>query len=440
MCRLEYLKGEAPAVFVPALLTTSSFQALLAPAVLEAIAVFAVMYLAGFIVNALADRDLDVKYDSFKREIGEATAKLGARRVRLILGLHLAAALVLALHLAITLRAPELFALAAVGTFLAMAYSLPPLHLKVRGIAAHAVSLSLSAFAIPFLFLYRVAAGQVDALGFGICAAFTLTHYGLTYTNQAYDFDLDIREGVKTPPVRIGLRRSLVVSGIMTGAGLVALSFGLVMLALSRPAVAAAWGPLGATAIAVGTPALLFVGYGIPLRGIARMLKAVQAAPTEVDAVPVMRTAVNYANFHAAGIAALAVFGLLFFAANVQAGALLEGQAAESLTFEGLPSPGPNQSGPSWDIEFAVHNGGARPLPAGSVVLLVKFPSGGGQGDRAIPLDRPIPAGATVTGSFVEPRAYALAPGSEVVFVLAVDANRDGLDYREVDRRAWIAD
>ncbi len=434
VCRLEYLRGEAPAVLIPALITTTSLRALFSPAVLEAVAVFAVLYLSGFIVNALADRDLDVKYDTFKRQIGEATARLGAKRVRVLLGAHLVIALSLAAHLSIAMAAPELFGLAAVGTFLAMAYSLPPLHLKVRGVAAHAVALSLSAFAIPFLFLYRVAAGEIDAIGLGICAAFTLTHYGLTYTNQAYDFDLDLREGVKTPPVRLGLRRSLAASAAMVAVGLPALTFGLVFLALSRPIVAAAWGTPGAFAIALGTPALLWAGYAVPLRGLAKMRAAVREAPSESEAVPRMRTVVNYANFHAAGIAAMAAFGLLFFAATVQASVVLDNQAVESLEFSGEPTAGPGPFTHTLVFTLHIHNGGARPLPPWAVQVVVNASEPGGVSHTRVHIwMTPLPPGATVEISgyvFPTPAQFS---GVRLDFTLRIDSNRDGLDYRQVD-------
>ena len=434
VCRLEYLRGEAPAVLIPALITTTSVQALFAPAVLEAVAVFAILYLAGFIVNALVDRDLDVKYDTFKREIGEATNKLGVRRMRAILAAHLIVALGLSVHLSMVLRAPELFALAAVGTFLAMAYSLPPLHFKVRGVAAHAVSLSLSAFAIPFLFLYRVAAGEIDAMGWAICGAFTLTHYGLTYTNQAYDFDLDKREGVQTPPVRVGLRRSLVASAIMTTVGLTALTVAVVMLALSRSTVASAWGAAGGIAIVVGTPMLLWLGYGVPLRGVLRMLRTVRDSPSEEEAVPKMREAVNYANFHAAGIAALAAFALVFFAATVQASSVLDQAAVDSLEFVHGPSIEAGQGPGSTTISYSIHNGGTLTMPASSVQMRATVHGPGGALVATVVLTAPraLAPGATHDQSFVLFQSFP--SGTVITLTLVMDANRDNLDVRTVDR------
>ena len=442
VCRLEYLRGEAPAVFIPALITATSLQGLFAPSVLEGVAVFAVLYLTGFIVNALADRELDLKYDTFKREIGEATREIGPPRVRGLLVVHLAIAFALTVHLSVTLGAPELLALVALGTFLAMAYSLPPLHFKVRGVAAHALSLSLSAFAIPFLFLYRVAAGEIDAYGWGICAAFTLTHYGLTYTNQAYDFDADLREGVRTPPVRLGLQRSLTASAGMVAVGLPLLTFALVALVLSRENVAAVWGAAGQALIAVGGGLLLAAGYSVPLRGISRMMAAVRAEPVESDAVPKMRAQVNYANFHAAGIASLAVFGLLLFASTVQAHTLLEESAAANMTIEGAAAaslstiPG---VGSYSNFTIEVRNAGSIPIPAAAwTIQTVSSETFGSRGIAGIvsshSIHERVEPGETQSVSITGVLAFPGAGGWDVAFRLVLDLDGNGPGGHEIDR------
>ncbi len=439
ICRLEYIRGEAPAVFVPALLTASSFEALTSAAVIEGIAVFALLYVTGFMVNALTDRELDLKYDSFKREIGQATEQLGERKVRVILVAHLVAAMALAVHLSLTLQEPLLFGLVALGVFLALAYSLPPLHLKVRGVAAHAVALALSAFAIPFVFLYIVAAGRMDSVGWAICVAFTLTHYGLTYTNQAYDFDEDQREGVLTPPVRLGLKRSLWASAAMVGVGLPLLTFAVISLALSRDTVAAAWGPAGAVAIAVGGSFLLWLGYSVPLRGLSRMITIARSEEVEADAVPRIRATVNYASFHASGIASLAVFGLLIFGATFQAHVVLEAAGADDLHFVGSPAytvdPGQG-AGAQADFALVLQNAGGRALPGAMVFIEVVAQDVGSPiayFHERIPVLEALAAGATHTLSIAHVPVHNSGPGCTVSFHLLFDADRDGLALRGGD-------
>lgn len=438
ICRLEYLKGEAPAVFLPALFTASTVGALTAPPVVEGVAVFALLYVTGFIANALSDRALDLKYASFKHDIGRATAFLGPAKVKAVLVLHLAAALALTVHLSLALASPVPFALVSLGIFLALAYSLPPFHLKVRGIAAHAFGLALSAFALPFLFLYFVASGGIDAHGWTICAAFTLTHYALTYTNQAYDFDEDEREGVLTPPVRLGLLRCLQASFLMLAVGLPALTFSLVGLALDRDTVSAAWGGLGAAPIALGTSGLLWLGYRGPLRGLARMQALARAAaPCEADAVPQIRKEVDYASFHASGIASLAVFGVLLFALTFQAEVAVENEGALALHFGPVDRSWDlgGASGPTASFSAAVVNDGPHTMPAGVVSLRVAAREKGQSAsylERTLTLPAPLgPHGATQVDVPAVP-LHLLAGGCEVTLTLLLDGDRDGQNLREV--------
>lgn len=441
ICRLEYIRGEAPAVFIPALITATSFQALTALAVLEAIAVFALLYVTGFMVNALTDRELDLKYDSFKHEIGEATNFLGPAKVKALLVLHIVAASLLALHLSLTLGAPWLFGLVMLGVFLSLAYSLPPLHLKVRGVAAHAVALALSAFAIPFLFLYYVAAGTLDASAWAICAAFTLTHYGLTYTNQAYDFDEDLKEGVLTPPVRLGLRRSLRISAAMVAVGLPLMAFSLISLALSRESLTAVAGPGARLALALVGSALLAAGYSVPLRGLARMIRLADAEPVESDAVPKIRAQVNYSKFHASGIASMAVFGLLLFAATLQASVMIETAAAESVRIDGVDAsfdrtaPG----GPHADLTVALRNLGDGSLPAGFAWLHVEARESEGGApyfETTVPIAPRLVAGSTAAVSVENVPIHLVAGGCTVTVRLLIDGNHDGAALVQVDSKA----
>ncbi|HEX9708541.1 MAG TPA: UbiA family prenyltransferase [Candidatus Thermoplasmatota archaeon] len=429
ICRLEYISGEAPAVFIPALLTLTSFESLLSLAVLEGVAVFAILYVTGFMVNALTDRELDLKYDSFKHEIGEATAQLGDRTVRGLLALHLAAAGALATHLAVMLQAPWLVLLVAAGAFLALAYSLDPFHLKVRGLAAHAFSLALPAFAIPFLFLYFVAARTIDAHAWMICGSFTLTHYGLTYVNQAYDFDEDMKEGVRTPPVRLGLDRALGASFAMVAVGLPLLTFSVVSLALSRAPFLAVAGPAGAAAFAVGGSALLAAGYSVPLRGILRMRAITRASASEREAVPEFHRSIRYSSFHAAGISALAVFALVLFAVTVSSSAALDAQAVQSLRVDVRGEPDRSAAGgPTADIHVDVANGGALAFPPGSVLVRVDArhaPSGGGYWSVTAPLEGGLGAGAAATATIANVPLRGEEGGTEIRVTLLVDSDGD---------------
>ena len=442
ICRLEYIKGEAPAVFLPALLTASSLGALVSPAVLEGFAVFALLYVTGFIANALADRELDLKYDSFKHEIGQAAAYLGPRRMTAILAGHLAAAFALTVHLAITLQMPALFGLVALGVFLALAYSLPPFHLKVKGLAAHAAALSLSAFAVPFLFLYLVSARTIDLHGASICAAFTLTHYGLSYVNQAYDFDEDLKEGVRTPPVRLGLGRALKASAAMVAVGLPALSFSLVSLAASRDGVASAFGALGLWAFAIGGTTLLWLGYSVPLRGLARTLTIAGAHEVESEAVPEIRRAVDYARFHASGILGLAAFALLLLGTTISGQVVLENDAAEGLHLAAL-APSVDLSapaGPNADFSFSVAYDGVRAVASGTAFVRIEARDAGREQayySVLVPLGARLSPGASAQFDVRDVPLHLAGGGCTVTATLLIDGNRDGEALRTADLQVF---
>jgi 4-hydroxybenzoate polyprenyltransferase len=436
ICRLEYITGEAPAVFIPALLTLTSFETLLSLTVVEGIAVFAILYVTGFMVNALTDRDLDLKYDSFKHEIGEATAQLGPAKVKALLILHLVVAFALTAHLAVTLDAPWLVLLVALGAFLALAYSLDPFHLKVRGVAAHALSLALPAFAIPFLFLYFVAARTIDAHAWMICGAFTLTHYGLTYVNQAYDFDEDVKEGVLTPPVRLGLDRALGASLAMVAVGLPLLAFAVVSLALERAPFLVVAGPAGALAFAVAGSALLAAGYSVPLRGILRMRQITRQAPNEAAAVPEFHKAVKYSSFHAAGIGALAAFAIVLFAVTVSSSAVLDAGAGDSLTMDASASthrlaPG----GPTADIRVDISNAGSLTMPEHVVFVRVESrdaATGLPLWTTTVPVAGVLPGGQSTTTTVPDIPLRPAGGQTEVVVSVLVDADGDSLALRPV--------
>lgn len=434
ICRLEYITGEAPAVFIPALLVLTSFEALLSLALVEAIAVFAILYVTGFMVNALTDRELDLKYDSFKHEIGEATTRLGDGTVKVLLGLHIALAFGITLHLAVTVGAPWLVLLVAAGVLLALAYSLDPFHLKVRGLAAHAFSLALPGFAIPFLFLYFVAARTIDAHALMICGSFTLTHYGLTYINQAYDFDEDVKERVLTPPVRLGLERSLNASFGMVAVGLPMMTFSLVSLGLERAPFVAVAGPAGSAAFALGGSGLLAAGYSVPLRGILRMRQITRAAEDEAAAVPEFRRSVKYSSFHAAGIAAFALFALMLFAVTVSSSAVLDGEAVEALAV-GAHADADRLSplGPTAGVVVDVENRGSLSLPAGVVLVRVEAvdaASGVVYWTSTSPLGHAVAGGDSATATVSD---VPLRPGNgstEIRVFVLVDADGDQLGLK----------
>jgi 4-hydroxybenzoate polyprenyltransferase len=347
--RSEYIKGELPAVFIPALLTATSFGALLSVNVLESIAVFSLLYVTGFMINSLTDREIDLNYSTFKRGIGTAAGELGERRILGLIALQVGAGLALTIDLAGRLGNPWLVPLALGGLFFGLAYSVRPFAFKTRGLAAHAISLSISAFTVPFIFLYVAARGSIDAPGLLVISAFSVTAYSLEYANQAYDFTEDLHAGVATPAVRMGLRKSLRFAFWLCAASLPLLAFSLAYLALSRPAVTVAAGPDARFIVAMGAVAAVAAGYYLPLRGLARIARAAREADSDSeDLVATVHRECNYSLWQAAGVTGLATFGLAVFlvsastlgglAAAATTGSTLRGGTTADTYFDaGLP-------------------------------------------------------------------------------------------------------
>ncbi len=334
--RSEYIKGELPAVFIPALLTATSFGALLSVNVLESIIVFSLLYVTGFMINSLTDREIDLNYSTFKRGIGTAAGELGNRRILGLIAMQVVAGTVLTIDLASRLGNPWLVPLALCGLFFGLAYSAGPFAFKTRGLASHAISLSLSAFTVPFIFLYVAARGSIDAPGLLVISSFSVTAYSLEYANQAYDFTEDLHAGVATPAVRMGLRKSLHFAFWLCAASLPLLAFSLAFLALSRPAVTLAAGPDARALVALGAVAAVAAGYYLPLRGLARIARAAREADSDSeDLVATVHKECNYSVWQAAGVTGLASFALVVFLVSTSTIGGLTAAAATGYTFSG---------------------------------------------------------------------------------------------------------
>ena len=380
ICRAEYIKGELPAVFIPALLCATSFGTLLSWNVIESIIVFSLLYVTGFMINSLADREIDLKYSTFKRQIGTAAAELGEPKILGLIVVQIAVGLVLTIDLAIRIQNLWLVPLTLGGLFLGLAYSARPFSFKTRGVAAHAISLSLSAFTVPFLFLYIAARGSLDFPGVLLVGSFSIAAYSLEYVNQAYDFTEDLKAGVATPAVRMGLRRSLRFAFRVCALSLPLLAFSLAFFALSKPAVVAAAGPGGRPLIALGAVAAVVIGYFLPLRGMARIAREAKGAKTDSeDLVAAVHRECNYSMWQAAGVTGLATFALAVFVASLAVTGALAGTATTAFAFgPGTSAAGSSSGGlPFADVGGAVVGIDAIPNLPDSAVVMVELYAGG---------------------------------------------------------------
>lgn len=339
VARTEYLKGELPAVLIPALLTLTAFGDLASVNVVESILVFSLLYVTGFMINSLTDREIDLKYSTFKRSVGEAAGNLGERKILALIAVQLGVGLLLALDLAVRLHNLYLVPLVLIGVFFGLAYSARPFSFKTRGLWAHALSLSISAFAVPFLFLYIAARGSLDFQGLVLIGSFSVTAYSLEYANQAYDFTEDLAAGVATPAVRLGLRRSLRLAFAMCAVSLPLLAFSLASLALSRPAVPIALGEAGRWALALGAVGAVGAGYFLPLRGLARIAREARMATSDSqELVATVHRECNYSLWQASGVTGVASFALVLFLVTSSTTGALTAAATGAFAFDGAPT------------------------------------------------------------------------------------------------------
>ncbi len=310
--RGEYLIAEVPAVFVLFFLGASSVSRILAPEVIEGLAVFVLLFFFGFIINAYADQEIDGKYTIFKNRLPEAVRLIGQQNIRLVMAAQLSIAIVLTLHISYLMQSWIPLVLAATGIFFGIGYSIPPLHFKVRG-WLHPVSLSISVFFIPAAFVLFTIAGRLTPVYILFLIGVSVLHYGIEIANQAIDYLEDKEGGVRSPPVRWGMKNSLVVglACIVSGGALELL--GLYGIIIEKAGLAGRLLGLPAAALFALAVPVVMAGYYIPVTGLWKMYRASVTRPI-AEATRYMKDICRYNQWQASGIIGLMVVaGALFF-------------------------------------------------------------------------------------------------------------------------------
>jgi len=311
--RSEYILAETPALLLIFFISANSFYRLLAPEVIEAVVTFVLLYFVGFIVNAYTDLEIDKKYTIFKNKIPEAVEKIGLGKIKAIIVAQIVAAHLLGAHISYIMGSWWPIALVMLGAFLGIGYSLPPLQFKVRGVL-HSISLLMSAFLIPGLFLLYVVGGGWLLWPTVLVTGFAILHYGIEFANQAIDYLEDKASGVNSPPVLWGMEYSLKVALSTIAVGMAVEFTGLYYFIV--PSSASLLGVMGLPLVALLIPVLL-VGYYIPVSGLYKMYRATVTRPIE-EAVRYMKDICHYNQWQASGITGLMfAMAILFFGAMV---------------------------------------------------------------------------------------------------------------------------
>lgn len=299
VARWEYLPAELPALLVPIFLTFTSIADIPIITYMEGVAVFALLYFSGFIINASTDIDVDKKCKTY---VAYAAESMGIGTLRLLTLLQVIAAFLLSLHLAYITGNIYLPVLVAIGIFFGIGYSVKPFHFKVRG-TLHVIALLLSAFMLPFIFLYSILTTNITPEMYMVIVGFSFAHYGIALTNQTADYLEDKEGGMCTPAVRWGLLPTIRFALIMMFAGLFVLLLGLGFWASSRAEVIGLEPKIAVLILACAVG----LGYSVPIRGLYKMKLIAMGDDKIEDKMKKIKALMNYPRWQASGILGLVI-------------------------------------------------------------------------------------------------------------------------------------
>ena len=277
VARFEYLPAELLLITIPTLLAVKVPRELLSLKFLEAVTVFFLLYFTGFMSNALADRNVDARYRSYKSGVAQAVEVLGDRRLKFLLGAHVAMALLVSVNLFMLTGNPLILLFVGLGLFLGIGYSIGPFHFKTRGVA-HGLALASSAFFLPLAFIVVTLTGQLDLLLIMFILGFTMAMYSLEFGNQAMDYFEDLRSNIKTPSVRYSIRTTVSFSLVLLSVGVLISTVTLGSLLISK---VGAIHPFFSDLAVLLVPTVLTLGFLAPAIGLARIYQ--EAGPREVS-------------------------------------------------------------------------------------------------------------------------------------------------------------
>jgi 4-hydroxybenzoate polyprenyltransferase len=175
--------------------------------------------------NTLSDRELDSR-DERKKQLVEATNSFGVNRLKKVLVIEFALALVLVFLFTWIQQKPILLVLWVVGISLGCAYSLEPIRLKSRGWLAP-ISLILVLAFFPVLFAYYSFTATMNSFFLMSLTGLSLTVYGVIIPTEIRDYFGDKAMGIETLTVHVGLIKAsmLAIALLTTGATLTLIAF-----------------------------------------------------------------------------------------------------------------------------------------------------------------------------------------------------------------------
>lgn len=308
-CRMEYVPGEAPGIAIPLLLGVTSLSDVLAIHVIESFLVFILLFWSGFLINALADVEVDSKYKTF---VSQAVNILGEKTLKKLIIFQVGVAFLLTAHICYLLNNYWILLWVILATFFGLGYSVKPFHFKVRGIL-HA-TLAFSAMFAPFIFLLYVVIGGMPSLPLVlITLSLTIVHYGIALVNQSQDYLEDRETGLKTPAVRWGLTKTLKIALVLVIGGLGISIIGFYMLFSGLTPFILLGYSYNVEVVLAFTILILALTYSVPLRGLRDLIKI---SLTESDIKLTMdriKSRLNYPKWQISGIMGLTILSALYF-------------------------------------------------------------------------------------------------------------------------------
>lgn len=313
VCRYEYFPAEIIALFIPFFLSANSFNLILKPLVLEGALTFIILYLSGFLINAWTDREVDAKYQTFKSSIAWGVRYLGEKKLKIIIMVHILISLLLGLHISYIMRSFFPIIIILVGIFFAFGYSIQPFSFKTRGVFFHIISLSLCCFFIPMIFFFYVVNGGLTWDFLVFAGGFSMVHYALEIGNQIQDYEEDLTEDLKTPVVRIGLKKSLGLSMVFFIIGLPTMAI-ILSYWFHMKGTLGQISPIPDTIFTIAfISTILMFGYYITFRGLFRMYMESMKEGSLQIIMKNVRSHINYARWQISGIAGLFSISLIYF-------------------------------------------------------------------------------------------------------------------------------
>ena len=139
----------------------------------------------------------------------------------------------------------------------------------------------------------------------------------MEYGNQANDYLEDRAANVLTPPVRLGITKSLRVAMYMFIVGAIIVGYSFQYLVSTNEALLAHFSPASLWLVVLVIWTVLAAGYYLPIRGLRRMW-AISSVSEDIEHdMPLIKQQCNYANWQTSGIIALLFVSIIIFGTNM---------------------------------------------------------------------------------------------------------------------------